>query len=242
MMHRLAIALLLGLTWIAPAKANPIIGDISSHKIEIHSAFTGTQLLLFGARNDAGDIVIIIRGPEQNFIVRKKENVFGMWVNREQYEFQPMPEFYAVATSRDFSRIRDHLLFKPLAIGSAEMVRRNVSLQHDHFASALLRKLQEQQLYSMEPAPITFISETLFRTVIDFPDKLPRGTYTAEIYLIRDGEIAGVQTIPIKVYKTGFDAFIYDLAQNKSPFYGLLAVVIAYMAGWLAFTIFHRLR
>lgn len=236
------LLLLCALLFCQPVLANPIIGDVSSHEIEIHSAFTGTQLLLFGARNGSGDIVIIIRGPDQQFTVRKKENVSGIWINRENYTFEPIPEFYALASSRPFEQIPDHLQFKILGIGASDMIHKGVPLEKDHFASALLRKLQEEALYSRDTEKITFISETLFRTVIDFPDQLPRGTYTAEIYLVSDGEIVGVQNIPIEVYKTGFDAFMYDLAKNKSPLYALFAILLAYFAGWSAFTVFQRLR
>ena len=234
--------ILLALLIYKPALANPIIGDVSSHQIEIHSAFTGTQLLLFGARNDPGDIIIVVRGPDQQFTVRKKENVGGIWINRDRYTFEPLPEFYAIATSKPFNQIKDHLQFDALNIGASDMVHRDIPFEEDHFASALLRKLKEEALYSKEITPITFISETLFRTVFNFPDKLPRGVYTAEIYLISDGAIVGLQTIPINVYKTGFDAFIFDLAHNQSPLYGLLAIFLAYFAGWSAYTVFQRLR
>lgn len=241
-MKRLTITLFLFATSALPAHSTPIIADVSSHEIEIHSAFTGAQLLLFGARNGSGDIIIIIRGPDKQFTVRKKENVSGIWINKERYTFDPLPEFYAIATSRPFEQIPDHLQFKMLGIGASDLLHEGIPLEKDHFASALLRKLKEEQLYSKEPIQISFISETLFRTVIDFPDRLPRGTYTAEIYLISDGEIVGVQTIPIDVYKTGFDAFMYDLAKNKSPLYALFAIFLAYLAGWSAYTIFQRLR
>lgn len=241
MMRYLYIVLFTALA-IKPVHANPIIGDVSSHQIEIHSAFTGTQLLLFGARNDPGDIIIIVRGPDQQFTVRKKENVGGLWINKARYTFEPMPEFYAIATSKPFEQIKDHLQFDMLNIGASDMIHKDIPIKEDHFASALLRKLKEERLYSPDTAEITFISETLFRTVIDFPDKLPRGVYTAEIYLISDGAIVGVQTIPIDVYKTGFDAFIFDLARNQAPIYGLLAILLAYLAGWSAYTVFQRLR
>ena len=57
----------------SPSVANPIISGISSNEINIDTQFNGTKILLFGAKRDAGDIIIAVRGPKKDFIVTKKQ-------------------------------------------------------------------------------------------------------------------------------------------------------------------------
>lgn len=225
--------------WILalPAHASPILADISSRNIEIHSAFTGTELLLFGARNEPGDIVVLVRGPSSNMVVRKKERALGVWVNRHQVTFSDMPQFYSVASSRPLDQVRQYQLFDALAITS------DIPAQgHDlHYRDALKRLLQSDGLYVVAQDGIEFMGETLFKASINFPDNMPRGTYTAEAYLFNDGQLIGMRSIPIEVFKTGFDAFLYDASQHSSLLYGLIAVLLASSIGWFTSWLFQRL-
>jgi hypothetical protein len=53
-----------------PARADPVVADLSSHLIAITTGFTGTEVLVFGATDGEGDIAVIVRGPEREEIVR----------------------------------------------------------------------------------------------------------------------------------------------------------------------------
>jgi len=234
-MTRFLFTLLL-LVVAKPALAAPIAADISSHKVEIFSGFTGTSLLLFGARNDAGDIVVVIRSPQQDMIVRKKIRTAGIWVNRGESQFTDIPQFYAIASSRPIAEIKGTELFHPL-----EIFDTNVEQEPDEYKQALRRISTKTGLHSATIGEVEFMGETLFKARFNFPDNIPRGTYTAEIYLFSDGQLSGIQTIPIQVYKIGFDAFVYDAAQHHSLLYGLCAVLMALSLGWFASWLFQRI-
>ena len=244
--RHLAIALMtLGMAHAAPAYAKPLIADISDYRIEITSQFTGTHLLLFGARNSSGDVIIVIRGPQRDFIVRRKERVAGIWINRTQMQFDGIPSFYAIAASRPLEDMRDTNLFDPLRLGiehlkPAPTADTDTQL-HATFWDALIAWHEAQSRYRTAVADVRFMGETLFKANIYFPDTTPRGTYTAEIYLFNDGRLVSMQSSPIEVYKTGFDAFVYDTAHDHPALYGLLAIVLAASAGWGASRLFARL-
>ncbi len=239
----------LGMT--LPASASPLVADISSHDITIHTSFHGTELMLFGARNGPGDIVVVVRGPERRAVVRKKEKVFGIWINRVSEKFEHVPAFYAMAASRDYETIPKSIYFDALQVGYDEAIHpfrlsrddflsEDERAQREIFARALLRELRVRRLYQKTVNPITFISEGLFRTTIPFPDNTPTGIYTAEVYLFSDGELSSVYTTPIRVYKSGFDAFLYRSAHESPHLYGIVAIAIALLGGWAAITLFNR--
>ena len=237
------LLLLLLLPTMASAKS--LIADISDHLINIDSKFTGADILLFGARNDPGDIVVVLRGPKHSYIVRKKERVAGIWVNRSQVRFDEVDSFYTVAASRPIYAINGDSLLPALAIGINNLpftvVNKPKDLDIEPYKNALLEWQADADLYYSSNRPITFMGEILFRTVIRFPDIIPRGDYTAETYLVNNGQILAAQSTPIQVKKVGFDAFVSDMAHDYAALYGLVAVSMALIAGWFAGFIFRKL-
>jgi uncharacterized protein (TIGR02186 family) len=255
MMRRSALWLLLlclmGIGAVVPsALAKPLVADISSHAITLSTRFEGTQLMLFGARNDAGDVVVVVRGPARKAVVRKKERVFGIWVNRDSETYPTIPGFYAMATSRPFDEMMKTTSMDALGIGAEAALEPFVpeisgqpvtKRARRAFSQALLAYLQEEALYDTTRGNVAFIEETLFKTTITFPDSTPRGVYTAEVYLFSDGVLVGSYTFPIEVFKVGLDATLFDAAHRHPLGYGLGAVFMALLVGWAASTIFRRL-
>lgn len=244
-MIRAACLLLALLLWpYAPARATPLIGDLSNYRIDIDSSFNGTRLFVFGARNDDGDIVVIVRGPERDFIVRKKEPIAGVWVNRERMKFFGVPDFYAVASSRPLEDMEPSAAARRLGIGENMLLKAPADPRlregYDGFAAAYLRYAHGERLYMTEPENVTFMGETLFKTVVTFPDNIPPGIYTAEIYLLSGGEVVGMQSMPIDVVKSGLDALLYNFAHLYPGWYGLFAVGLALLTGWFASRVFDK--
>ena len=239
------MVLFLLICFILPSKlsARPVIADLSLRKIEIDSGFTGTDILLFGARNDPGDIVVVVRGPQQSYIVRKKERTFGVWVNKKQIQIKDVSGFYVVAANRPLEEIHNDYLLDSLKIGTGDPVipleENNSSAIHE-FGQAFLAKKQSENLYMPYVQEISMMGDTLFRTVIRFPENISSGVYTAEIYLFSDGQLSGIQSTPIIVSKKGFDALIYNFSYQYPLIYGLIAVALALLAGWIAGHIFRR--
>ena len=48
------------------------------------------------------------------------------------------------------------------------------------------------------------------------------------------------QTTPLFVSKVGVEAEIFDFAYEQSALYGIIAILVALMAGWLAHIAFRR--
>jgi uncharacterized protein (TIGR02186 family) len=225
------------------AQARPIVADLAIRAIDIDHDFSGIEILLFGARGDVGDIVVVVRGPKQDYTVRKKERIGGIWVNRDAVSFDQTEGFYAVASSRPLEELKNEQLLKRLDVGLGNksfgtlVEPENI----DNFRDAFVRYKQTQGLYSTGETPISFWGDTLFRTVLSFPKNIVKGWYIAEIYLFSDGQLVGMQATPLRVKQTGFEAFVYDSAHEHPFLYGLCAVIIALFAGWAASALFHRI-
>lgn len=227
-------------------RANGLASDVSERLIAITTAFVGGNVVVFGAIEDEGDIVITMQGPLQNQMVRRKSRVAGIWINSDRIEFKEAPSFFAIAASRKLEEIApepvrhqfqlgvDHLKLKPAKTAgySAE--------EQVAFAEALIRNKQKQGLYTSVPEPVTFPGEKLFRTTFGFPANVPPGLYRIEVLKLVNGEVTGAQQSSLQISKVGMEAEVFDFANQSAALYGIVAIVIAVAAGWLAGVIFRR--
>ncbi|MEE8333104.1 MAG: TIGR02186 family protein [Alphaproteobacteria bacterium] len=224
--------------------ARPLIADLSSKQIKISTGFTGAQLLLFGSTDGAGDVVVVVRGPRRDEVVRRKERTGGIWINGRSIEFGGVPAYYHVASSRPLGAFANRNTLMEYRIGVATLNLPALSAAPDdlvrEFRTALIRLKREGKLYSESPGGVTVMDGRLFRTEITFPATVPTGTYSAEVYLFRQGEPVGRSLTPITVRKVGLEAAIFEFAHRHAAIYGILAVIIALLAGWTAGVIFRR--
>ncbi len=223
------------------ANAAPLLADLSNYQITMNSTFNGTKIFVFGTRNDAGDVIVVVRGPTKNYIVRKKKQMAGLWVNAERVKLYRTPDFYAIASSKPLGDLSYNKMLEQLAISQKFLFNAQMNAApYKEFTDAFIAYQQTRRLYNTDQTPITFMGETLFKTVIDFPDNIPPGTYNAEIYLLKENTVVGTHIIPIIVSKIGVDAFIYNYAHQHPFLYGLSAVLLALSAGWFAGRLFEK--
>jgi len=228
----------------APAANSPLTTDLSSHLISITSSFTGTDLLLFGAVEEPGDIVVVVRGPTQSVVVRRKGRVAGIWLNREAINFAGVPGYYAVAATRPFQQIASQALLARLQIGTENLrLLPQSSLPETEtqpYREAIVRAKTRQGLYQDYSGRVVFLGQRLFRARISFPALVPVGIYRTEVYLVRDDQVISAQSTPLYVKKTGLERTVYDFAHKEPLFYGIGAVLLAISAGWIAASLFRK--
>ncbi len=226
------------------ASADPLVVDLSNHLVAITTGFTGTDVLLFGAVQNEGDVIVTVRGPDQDMVVRRKERKVGIWVNSESARYKNVPAYYASAANRPMEIIAPQNVLQDYRIGLEHQrfiaESKTGDVDQKVYREALVRNMQNAGLFNQRPAKISFLSNQLFRTDIHFPANTPTGTYTINVYLIRDGRIASVKTTPLVVSKTGVSAEVYEFAHRYSALYGIIAVIIAVIAGWIASVAFRK--
>ena len=228
----------------APARADALVADLTSHLIAITTGFSGTSVVLFGATDGPGDVVVVVRGPERDMTVRRKRRVLGIWVNAAETTFVNVPSFYALAASRPLEGALSPSTASLYHIGLANLrLEPKTPASPDRiapFAEALIRGQQRALLFSNAVGKVNFLGDRLFRTTISFPSNVPTGTYLVEVFLIRDQEVVSGQTTPLVVSKLGLDAAVFDFASRDAALYGIIAALIAVMAGWAATLPFRR--
>lgn len=228
----------------APASSQSIVTDLSTREVAISTGFTGAELLLFGATEGFGDIVVTVVGPKRDEIIRRKERVAGIWVNGTSVTFENAPAYYRTAASKPLSEIAAPEVLEKLQIGSSRIDLSTRSSRGAEtileFRDAFIRSKKRQALYSEDISDIKITRGRLFRSTIPFPVNVPIGTYEVTVHLFKDGRLVSSEKTPLTVQKVGLEAKIYDFAHDHAAWYGLIAIAIALVAGWLAGVIFRR--
>jgi uncharacterized protein (TIGR02186 family) len=241
-----AVALACLLQASQPARSETLVADLSEHLIAITTAFVGTDVVLFGTTGGSGDVIVTVHGPRVDQVVRRKARMGGIWINRELVAFGQVPDYYAVASSRPLNEIARPDVMARLEIGIDHLAleaKDTGGLGPDEIAAfreALVRRKQIQGLYSVEVEPVRFVGPSLFRTTLRFPANVPPGIYQVQVFQLADGFVDDAQRSSLIISKVGFEADVFDFAQTRSALYGLAAVAIALLSGWLAGLIFRR--
>jgi uncharacterized protein (TIGR02186 family) len=236
-----AALLLAGLAWAASpgiARAQALVADLTSHLVAITTGFTGTSVVLFGATDGVGDVIVTVRGPDRDMAVRRKSKVAQVWVNTREVTFVQAPSFYSMASSRPLDQIAAQAMRQLQQIGLENLrltAAGTVSPEETaEFREAFLRNQVRAGLYVPVVGQVTFLGSRLFRTTISFPRNVPTGTYRVEVLLVRDKAVVTGQTVPLAISEIGLDAEVHDFADRNALLYGLIAVLLAVVAGWLA--------
>ncbi|NKB49470.1 MAG: hypothetical protein GKS02_08910 [Alphaproteobacteria bacterium] len=227
-----------------PSDRSPLVADLSEDLIAITTGFTGTEVLLFGATDGAGDVIVVVRAPESQVVVRRKGRVAGVWINADSLTFDMVPGFYHVAASRPLADLLPATVLQDEQIGAVNLsvapVTSAPQAEVTAFAAALIRNKQRVGLFNPELGEIRFLGDRLFRTQVQFPSSVPTGEYTATIYLVANGAIIDRTDTTLQVRKSGFEANVFEFANQNPSIYGLLAILIALAAGWFAGIVFRN--
>ncbi|MHA7875501.1 TIGR02186 family protein [Roseivivax sp.] len=255
-MIRALLSLLLLAVAAAPgarAEESVVLG-LSRNAVSISTNFDGSDILVYGAvkrevpipGDSELDVVITVEGPFVPLTVYRKERRFGIWVNTQAVEVDLAPSFYAIATSGPFRSVMSHVedlrnrVSIPRAIRS---VGAPIEVEDAQvFSEALIRIRSNTGRYQLLEGEVAVREETLFSTSVRLPANLTEGTYRTRIFLTRDGRVVGQIARDIEVRKVGIERWLFNLSQNQPFLYGLLALVLALAAGWVASTVTRLLR
>jgi len=234
-------------------QAEEIVLGMSKNEVAITATFDGSNILVFGAikrdrpiQDTPLHVIVSIVGPSKPVIVRRKEQRFGIWVNKDMVEIDAAPSFYAIATTGSFQQV----------LSETEDLRHKVSINRairsvgapmnvsnkQSFSDALIRIRRNKGLYQSLERTVDLDQQTLFRTMIEMPANLTEGQYRTRIFLTRNGKVLNQFETSINVRKVGLERFLFNLSRDNPLVYGLMSIAIAIFAGWLASAFFQVIR
>ncbi len=255
-MMRALAAIILVLLLGAPAQAERLIVSVSNHRVTVTPNYSGEELVLFGSVEKDGaaagertayDLAVTIKGPRADMVTRRKERIFGIWINSDYRQFLQVPSYLALFANRPFDQITspDIARRQQLGLNNVLLTQRVGTdfadvVPHDAFRSAFVRLRTQRGLYREDASAVTFLTPTLFRTGIPLPAEVPIGTYEVEIKLFSGGAFIGKTETAFEIVKVGFEQFVATSARQNGFLYGLATVAMALLSGWAASIVFRK--
>jgi uncharacterized protein (TIGR02186 family) len=247
-------AVLIWLVLALPAGAETIVAGLSQARVAITADFSGEEILVYGAvSRDAPlpegpplEVIITVEGPQVPLLVRKKARLWGVWVNADTVRIDAAPSFYAIASTGPLADILSETENLRYQITIPRAIRAvGITSEADgapDFVEALIRLRTEEGRYVLAEGAVSLTEQTLFRADVALPSNLNEGNYRVRLFLTRGGEVVDSQERLISVRKVGLERWIFNLSREAPLAYGILALLLAVVAGWGASALFRMFR
>jgi uncharacterized protein (TIGR02186 family) len=231
------------------ARAEELVVTVAPSQIAVSSSYSGGTVVLFGAVAQSNavlprtyDVAVVVTGPRQNVVTRRKGRIVGVWVNQESRTFYNVPSFLGVLASRQLDEIASAEILRRQGIGlkNALFDAGVPPDSNDPFLLNFIDIRRQQGLFDERAGGVTFLSRTAFRTEIPLPDNVPIGEYQVDLKLFHNGEMVGEALSTFSVVKIGVEDLVVNSATNHSLLYGLTVVSMAFFTGWFASIVFRR--
>lgn len=227
---------------------------LSTNRVAITADFDGADLTIFGsvensdplvARQGRYDIIVVLEGPAQDIVVRRKDRVLGVWVNMQSETFTNVPVSYSVATTRQPQDITVPASYKQLSLGADNLHiepldRGGNPVTIEQFRQALRERKAAAGLFNMRVGGVEFLSQSLFRASLPLSPSVPVGTHKARAFLFKNGIFIKESSAQLSIVKSGFEQTIYRFSTTHGFAYGILATALAVVTGWLGRIVFRK--
>lgn len=227
---------------------------LSTNRVAITADFDGADLTIFGslenadplvARQGRYDVIVVLEGPPREVVVRQKNRVLGVWINTQSETFVNVPVSYSVATTRQPQDITDPASYKRLSLGADNLHiepldRGGNPVTLEEFKKGLRDRKSAAGLFSMRVGGVEFLSQSLFRALLPLSASVPVGTHKARAFLFKNGVFIKESSTQLSIVKSGFEQTIYRFSTDHGPTYGIVAVLLAMLTGWLGRIVFRK--
>nr|WP_269751218.1 TIGR02186 family protein [Acuticoccus mangrovi] len=220
---------------------------MSADVVRVASNFSGARLSLFGvierdaqtvARAGTYEVIVVVRGPPQDVLVQRKERRFGIWMNSPGERFSEMPSYYGVFASPGAEALFQDPTAPGLPRSLSTLAGGNAERQL--LARAMTLHFAGDGLFVERFDAVSMLTKTFFRTDIPLPSVVADGDYSVTIFLYADGAQLDTEELAFTVSKVGFEQRMFELSRHQPLLYGIGAVVIALLTGYVGGVVFRR--
>jgi uncharacterized protein (TIGR02186 family) len=244
----LFLALLAAPLASAQAQRPPdLAAAVTDDTIAVTSDFRGARITVFGAaaeRRGGGDLVVTVRGPNQNVTLMRKRRFYGLWLNTDPVPFEEAPSFFALISAKPMTTFANPSTITAYGLDPGASARLVAATPADAdpaaYRAALVRLKRNRGLYQEQPNGLQLRTGGLFSASVQLPASAPPGIYQVDVFLFRRGAVVANETSSVIIQRVGIEQVVYGFAMERPLLYGLVAVAMALLAGWAASFLFRR--
>ncbi len=229
-----------------------LIIDTNERDVEIQPGISGTKIVLFGATpSGKRDIIIEVVGPPKNQTMQEKRRYFGFWLGRGKSYYKNVPSYYNLLSSKPLEEITNQeglnklgLGIEHLPLGKADI--KYSSIKQFQFDKRLRSEMSEDGQFLENEENIVLRSGPgkvgLFKTEFSLPPNSLQGKYFVRYFLFQNGEAISYAESIIDLKQAGFARLIWIFANKFALLYGIIAIILSGLLGWVVSLIFSRYK
>jgi len=244
LLARLCLCLFfIGSMWAQPPdEVVPLPLKLIPERIEIGMNYGGAPLRIEGTVAEGSDVVVVIRGPEDEQEFNKKVRAGPIWISSGKVSISGVPSLFLSLSSGSVrglvdSEVVDARVLDPEAIKHEMAVDAggdvvDEELMKDNYLALKEEEGKYQVLDSAVELGSPSNSVVSYSIDLDWPRTAQPAVYEVTAYEIRDRRVTGTGEAELNVVKVGLPESIHAFALDKSVQYGALAVLLAVIAGF----------
>ncbi len=213
---------------------------IEPQAIHIGALYNGTTLTATGSVPADSEAIVRFIGTPCDLHMKQKGKVGDIiWMNLDSITFKGAPCACIVSSAVDFNRLEANggaslRVLRLSGLKGSVRIEANGGGQENAFEEFIKLK-QKEGLYREMVGNISYESASqgmkTFRAEVPIPSRLTPGAYVVELDAVRNGKVIARAQRPVTVNLVGFPALLAGLAFEHSALYGILATIIALLAG-----------
>ena len=206
-------------------------------EIQISAFYNGATVNIESRIPANAEALVIVRGEGEDLHYKKKGKAGGLlWMNIGDITFHNVPKVYMIYTSKDMAEVVESPELN-LGFGALEE-QVTISPENedkDFFYQEFLKVRQDEGLYAKIMDGVRYgEADNGMKSVqadLSIPARMKPGEYTVELFVVRDKTIVGQTAESLEIKQVGFPAQLTNLAFNHALWHGIMAVVVALLAG-----------
>jgi hypothetical protein len=235
-MKRAAILLLVLMALPMAARASGVDVTVAPGSIDIHALYNGASLQVDGRVPEGSQVVLRFVGAPEDVRMKQKGKALGLlWMNMDTLHFSGVPKVCLIESSAPM---------KDLGLAGAKLGLEGLSeaisiepptADRKALLPELLLLKGHEGLFRQESATVKLGEKhdgmQAFSASLAIPSRLSPGTYSVEVFAVKDGVVQTQAAKPVEAKLIGVPALMADLAFNHGAWYGVLASIIAILGG-----------
>lgn len=213
---------------------------VEPQAINIGAFYNGTTLTAKGSLPADSEAIVRFMGASCELHMKERGKVGGIvWMNLDSITFKGAPSVCLVSSAVDLNRLEADggasiRVLRLSGLKGAVLIEANGG-GHENAFEEFLKLKQKEGLYREMFGNISYGSasegQKTFLAEVPIPSRLSPGSYMVELDAVRSGKVIARAEQPVTVNLVGFPALLAGLAFGRPALYGILATIIALLAG-----------
>lgn len=221
-----------------------LTAEVTPQDIPIKLFYHGANLNIDGKCGPNDDLIVRVGNEAEDAHMKFKGKAAGIfWMKIGDMSFEHVPAAYLLATSKNLDsllgkaeQIREGIGFESIKAGAA-IESSAEGMDKDRWINEFIKFKKEEKLYRIEEGTITKQAGE-YHLEMNWPYQAAPGTYNIEVLAVRDGKIVDRAESSLTVARKGIVAQLTALAFDQAAVYGIIAIVIAMVAGFAVGALF----